>query len=428
MYTQCPECKTFFRVTAANLSAANGEVCCGACDIEFNALQSLTDDLPRSVAGIPDNRSYDDDRGEIPDIPFENNDRGEIPDIPFENNDRDEIPDEQLEDNDQGEIPVSISRLEYETWDPDEWKALLNEVPDDASVQDTDDPERNDHITRPSDNEPSNDRKEEPTDEAASLGTEEIIVFGPDSDDIGSDSETMNNGGELIRDPVPISASFSPQYARDARPVDEQVADAGDGTEESSDLHRWLTEDLEPEESIEIKAAPASRGLFIVALILALTLIGQLLHYNRDALAADPEYGGLIRGLYGRVRSSLYPEWGLNSFEVRGTEVVASAMPSSTLNILAKVLIVGDQPVGMPLIRVELHDRWSDPVASGVFKPSEYLGEQDQRPQMLVPGTMLPVRISVTDPGAEARSYVVDVCLPSRKAGLVCQSARDPFK
>ena len=85
MYTQCPECNTYFRVTAENLRVANGEVCCGACETEFNALASLIDDIPVDIV--------------------ENNDRGKIPVDIEENNDRGKIPVEIVEDNDRGDEP-----------------------------------------------------------------------------------------------------------------------------------------------------------------------------------------------------------------------------------------------------------------------------------------------------------------------------------
>ena len=43
MYTQCPECGTVFRVTAAVLRAAQGQVRCGVCDANFDALRFLSD-------------------------------------------------------------------------------------------------------------------------------------------------------------------------------------------------------------------------------------------------------------------------------------------------------------------------------------------------------------------------------------------------
>jgi predicted Zn finger-like uncharacterized protein len=46
MYSQCPECLTRFRVTAAALRVARGTVRCGRCGSAFDALPQLTDALP----------------------------------------------------------------------------------------------------------------------------------------------------------------------------------------------------------------------------------------------------------------------------------------------------------------------------------------------------------------------------------------------
>lgn len=43
MFTQCPDCKRQFRILAEQLSAAEGEVKCGYCGQQFNALLALYD-------------------------------------------------------------------------------------------------------------------------------------------------------------------------------------------------------------------------------------------------------------------------------------------------------------------------------------------------------------------------------------------------
>ena len=58
MYTQCPKCATVFRITAAQLRVAEGEVRCGSCAISFNALPSLSDDIPELTDAV-----LDDDTG-----------------------------------------------------------------------------------------------------------------------------------------------------------------------------------------------------------------------------------------------------------------------------------------------------------------------------------------------------------------------------
>ena len=95
---------------------------------------------------------------------------------------------------------------------------------------------------------------------------------------------------------------------------------------------------------------------------------------------------------------------------------------------MATIEVVSHEPVGLPLIRIALHDRWSNPVASRVFYPSEYLGGSTDIPNTLPGGTIIPIRISVIDPGTEAQNYVVDICLPDRSQGLLCQLGQDPFQ
>jgi len=52
MYLQCPKCFTVYAVNASMLRDGQGEVRCGACMTVFDALESLTDDIPnpKSVA------------------------------------------------------------------------------------------------------------------------------------------------------------------------------------------------------------------------------------------------------------------------------------------------------------------------------------------------------------------------------------------
>lgn len=346
MYTRCPDCKTYFRVTAENLRVANGEVCCGACETEFNALASLAD--------------------EVPDELIDNHGRDAIPDDITNDNDREETDFDEPVSEDESEIYGEI--------------IVLESGPDDA------DPESS-------------------------------------YDDHEASDTDYNDASEDLEESEPVVAGHLQDIEREFRNI--AVDESG---ESSEDFHRWLAGDLETDGTLETEPKPAFRGWLVAATILTFSLLGQLLHYNRDSLAADSTYGGTVRGFYSRLGLTLYPEWELKSFEVRGTEAVAGDSTSSALNILANILVVSDQPVGMPMIRVVLHDRWSATVASGIFQPKEYLSVQDARPTVLEPGTTLPIKISVADPGSEARGYVVDICLPRRLTGLQCQLARDPFR
>ncbi|WP_201315990.1 zinc-ribbon and DUF3426 domain-containing protein [Dyella sp. EPa41] len=46
MYAQCPDCLTVFSLNTETLAQARGEVVCGHCDAPFDALASLSEQLP----------------------------------------------------------------------------------------------------------------------------------------------------------------------------------------------------------------------------------------------------------------------------------------------------------------------------------------------------------------------------------------------
>lgn len=53
MYTQCPGCKTVFRIDVARLRSARGEVLCQHCHIVFNALGALSETVSAASADAP---------------------------------------------------------------------------------------------------------------------------------------------------------------------------------------------------------------------------------------------------------------------------------------------------------------------------------------------------------------------------------------
>ena len=58
MFTRCPECKTVFRLSAEQVSAAGGRVRCGECDADFSSLEHIVA-LPTWVYEMEDGQSAD---------------------------------------------------------------------------------------------------------------------------------------------------------------------------------------------------------------------------------------------------------------------------------------------------------------------------------------------------------------------------------
>ncbi len=270
-----------------------------------------------------------------------------------------------------------LTPLESQTADADEWRSFLSELADENDVATAQD----DAMQR--------------------------LALAPDFDDDMPTDSGQDESSDLL------------ELEDVVQPVDGRFAAA-----EAAPTPPWTIEQDDRTPRLH-----PSRGRRLVAASLLLVALGiQLAHQNRDQLAAHPVYGKFTRGLYATLGSTLYPDWSLDAFKVSGSEAVAGRTASSALDIHANLVIHGTEPVGQPMIRIVLRDRWANPVASRVFTPSQYLRDYATWPALLSPGTLLPVEISVADPGTQAQGYVVDVCLPRRTSGLQCQMQTNPFQ
>jgi predicted Zn finger-like uncharacterized protein len=470
MYTQCPKCETVFRITAAQLRVAEGEVRCGSCAISFNALTSLSDDLPELTNAIVDDAQS---QPSVLDEPHDSNEKEQAAeftggtlefDAPEKSWSRffispeSEVFDESAADgstrNTYGEVDESMptdqdpaeehSPLEFETSDHEEWNDFLSELaaPEADGNANHFDQRQDDDRHKPED-----DKGADPEYSDDPTADQPFIVLSSDS--TGSEyaaeerKEPTAPSDDVKRQQEPplVIVDALPDFNADYEVVDERELSSEAAYEltpgsraseyldvRSDDFPAWIADDSEADDYGETREKKVPwRSLGLIALLGA-ALLGQLLHYNRDDLATHPDYGEIIRSFYAGIGSPLYPEWRLDAFEVRGTEAVAGRSAADALDILATIEVVSDEPVGLPLIRIALHDRWSNPVASRVFYPSEYMGGSTEILNTLSGGTIIPIRISVIDPGTEAQNYVVDICLPDRSHGLLCQLGKDPFQ
>jgi hypothetical protein len=179
----------------------------------------------------------------------------------------------------------------------------------------------------------------------------------------------------------------------------------------------------------EPEPAPRGRWLYGVgSLLLALALVAQIVTHQRDELATHPEWGPLVRNVYARLGMDVYPAWDLGAYEVRGSEAVAGRSSAGALDIVARLAVVGEKPVGLPLVRVTLRDRRGDVLGQRVVAATEYLPADAALTEPVGPGTLIPVEVSLPDPGVDASGYEVDICLLTRAQGLVCQAEREPFQ
>ena len=432
MFTGCPQCNTVFRVTANQLRAARGDVRCGNCAHVFNAMESLVDELP----GVSESELAAEGQSAEDTMEFDAPEQawGEIfVEAP-------KTPDDIALDGE----------LEAITANPDEWRSMLAELGvEPADIEpDIEDEEAGIAVAAASLTSESEDSHA-----AFSLERDEEGLIAEPAYVIGDDAQNMASEERLedeLEEQPPFEAEAEAQpemepareaaAENDAEPEPEPDPDYehivmesaepdialqfGDSpTDSDSDFPLWET--LNPAE----ESRPARRGgagWAAAAVLLAVALVGQLVHLARDTLAAHPRYGEFVREAYARIDQRLYPAWSLDSFYIRRSEALAGGSAPEALDISAALEVTGAQPVGLPLVRVTLRDQWSNTVGRRVFLPEEYLAAS--LPPVVAPGTRIPVALSLADPGTTARGYEVDLCLQRRQTGLECQLAERPYR
>lgn len=453
MFTRCPSCNATFRVTAAVLQMAEGDVRCGACGVVFNALQTLVDEWsgadasasaltqpdPPPAAAVPGHTPGTGDPLEF-NVPenewqryfitaLEPSSRPELRAEPGLGADFDG-PDAALSADGQAAASVAVDEpagqivpteaapvtsLDEETADTNTWQAFLQE---DAPARDIDDLDESDDA---------------PafviSDEAVPGQQHQVLIRGRSerADAPEAHAPAAEDGLRPLDGPalvaIEVGVETDDGEAQQQPPFEQPPGEPAPAPETVLD---WGPPPNFPDRD---QAAPAHGGRWLAAsLAAALLLAGQAAHFQRDSLAADPTYGATVRGFYGRLGLNLYPAWPLNAYEVRGAKAIAENSAPEALDIVAEIAVSGTQAVGLPMVRVVLRDRWSNAVASGVFGAARFLTEAAPPSQVYAPGTIIPVQITLKDPGTTAQGYELDVCVPNRVAGLQCKSAPDPFR
>lgn len=160
------------------------------------------------------------------------------------------------------------------------------------------------------------------------------------------------------------------------------------------------------------------------ALLLVLVLVAQLAHQHRQDLARDATLGPVLRSVYARLGRPLEPNWDLGAFELRqwGTEG-PSASHAGVMTVRASLRNGADFPQPLPLLRLELEDRYGGTVARRDFAAAEYLKDPAQASRQLSAGAQTEAELVLVDVGADAVGYRLDVCMREQQRGVRCAQA-----
>ena len=147
----------------------------------------------------------------------------------------------------------------------------------------------------------------------------------------------------------------------------------------------------------------------IAAIASALLLVVQVVHQNREWLAAHTPLGGTLRALYSTMGAPVSPPANLSAYQLRQWGVTGDPAGEGTLRVRASILNIAAQLEPYPLLRVTLANRFGGSIGTRDFEPFEYLGKPIVK--LLAPGERVDATMDILDPGKNAEGFEIDVCL-----------------
>ena len=455
MLTQCPDCQTTFRVTSEILRVAEGQVRCGRCQTQFDALERLIDEAepgaevqtsrflrPPRPMRRPDPSTIEvDEPDEQEDITLEGrhieisgtyrvmddaNTSGEL---------RQETTEEWVEIEDLDPDPADDPNAQTGTFEP-----LSEEIhtTDEAAFEEAETEEANDSDLAYTDAADADDSVENDSyrdnryRDQSGKGALANDSFGDDSfDNSAYANDAFVNGARQakpasdVKDVIARAAAAaaalrgSPSIDRNKESVfatpPRRFASRGESApveDEFAILNpRAQAEDMAPH-------AGVVKWKWLIA-PLVLVLIVQVVHHYRSGLARHPQIGEPLMKLYGTLRVPLTPEWELNSYEIKQWGVLSDPASPGTLKVRASITNRAKFAQPYPLLKLVLEDRWGDQVRAREFEPAEYLDPGTAANRLLGPQQQTSAIVNIVDPGPDAEGFRFDVCLRGR-AGPVC--------
>ena len=390
MLTQCPNCETTFRVTSEILRVAQGQVRCGRCQTQFDALQRLIEERATTAAEPQQPRP----------APVAATVGAEVnSDIEVEE-ERDTLEEITMEGK---RIEISGTYRVLDAADTGNTQLRQEVVEEWMEVEDDSDDEiPQGYVDARAD---------------ADIDVEEADEF----DELEDSRERLLDPNFAEADDIPL---------RNGDEHDERVR-LQDNTA-NEDIRAWrrsmqeLDSDAEPDDLADLSlndgparsssSALAWKILFVPLLLL---LAVQIVHHNRAELARNPRVGEQLMQVYRALNLDLTPDWNLHAYEIRQWGVITDAAAPGTLKVRASLINRADFPQPYPLLKLVLEDRWGEQVRAREFDPADYLDPGVAPDRLFAPGTQANATIVIVDPGPDAEGFRFDVCLRG-PAGPVC--------
>lgn len=421
MLTRCPSCQTTFKVTSDILRVADGQVRCGRCQYQFNALLYLQ----HSQRDTDPLRDADDhwDHDEEPSIASRLVQPPRVP-APAAPDD-DELnfrpalrhrstPPEAQEDAAQEEHDLEPQEFAddldaFTLQDIDEVDATSQEHPDDdaSAAEELQDEEE----AQWQDEDPAN----QPASKGATRPQRQLPPWAIAQSTVADDAAKQQLIDRVIADTI---AEEDAQLQAQAEEIIAERRQRPAWRDEPPQV----ADDAELDSELDLLAQPRQRSSIVWKLLLLpllALLIVQVTHNHRATLARHPQLGEPLQQIYAGLGLTLRPDWDLQAYEVRQWGVIADPATPGTLVVRASIKNLAAYAQPYPQLKLMLEDRWGEQVRARAFDPVEYLDATAAPERLLLPGQQANATIAIVDPGPDAEGFRFDVCLRGTR-GAVC--------
>ncbi|MEH6565013.1 MAG: zinc-ribbon and DUF3426 domain-containing protein [Halopseudomonas sp.] len=439
--TQCPYCKTHFRLSQEQLSAAAGNVRCGACLKVFNALGAAASSPPANAATPIERHNA---AGELL-----IHDDLELDDLDLEALGLDESLVEEVNPplsatrTDDQNPPASsteplsatalvggdlfhdddppFSLAETAQQQEEEYLPYLGPPEDDDSLDLHDD-----FIATP----PARDLAQRPTIEPPSVQPSEATTekkppparLLPLQDDVRANGIFLRDrpAADTIIDAEPLDTGLSARReAPEVEPLaDEETAPHDDGRSEPRLDGELSLPELEEEPLLlDEVGGPTrhSRRSWLwtpLCVLAALALAVQAVTYNLDAWARDARWRPMLESICLVAGCELPVRVDIG--QLRSSNLLVRPHPEFPNAVAIDVIIYNraDYPQPFPVVRMTFSDTQGESVSEKRFRPEEYLGGELAGRDLMPPQTPIHIALSMLAPGPRATSYNLDFLSP----------------
>lgn len=175
----------------------------------------------------------------------------------------------------------------------------------------------------------------------------------------------------------------------------------------------------------EQPAWPARRLGIAALVLLAITLIGQIVHQSRDSLATNGAFQRLLGPVYELLGSPLVPDWDIRGWQFEATNG-GTDQDNSVLTIYSRLSNRAESALPYPLVHVSLTDRYEEIIGSRMLEPSDYLAGNADPERLVAAGADFTAVITIAEPSADATGFKLNVCYPAGGGNVRC--AIEDFK